>query len=371
MKAEKKQEDIIIYGAGKNLNLVIKEIEKDDFFQTKEIWDNDCKKWGKANIRNQPVNIVAPHELEKEIIIIISSSLYEYEIKDMLISKYNIASSLLKNINYCLRYTKKQIIQKYQSSTDKEIQAICNYLLKNDLQMLNGTWTKKYTSDKCTFNIFLDEETKLLFSYWKGKKIYMHRGIKKKENARALLMTLAKEQDRLSPHCYTHEGYRVETGDVIVDCGAAEGFFSLENIDIAKKVYIIEGDPQWLEALSYTFAPYKYKVELIPKWVGKQNNAEFISIDEINQKEKVTYLKMDIEGGEIEAIEGAEETLKRNDKMKAIICTYHKTQDADILDKKFAHMKFERKFVSGYVYLPFDETSNLELRHGVLLAKKE
>lgn len=42
--------------------------------------------------------------------------------------------------------------------------------------------------------------------------------------------------------------------------------------------------------------------------------------------EKVTFLKLDIEGNEIQALNGAAETIKR-DKPKLAICVYHKIDD--------------------------------------------
>lgn len=47
--------------------------------------------------------------------------------------------------------------------------------------------------------------------------------------------------------------------------------------------------------------------------------------DELSD-ERITYIKMDIEGAELKALKGAEETLKRC-KPKLAICVYHNTSD--------------------------------------------
>lgn len=50
------------------------------------------------------------------------------------------------------------------------------------------------------------------------------------------------------------------------------------------------------------------------------------SIDQILQGKKATFIKMDVEGAELDSLKGAKDTIK-NFKPKLAICIYHKPND--------------------------------------------
>ena len=52
---------------------------------------------------------------------------------------------------------------------------------------------------------------------------------------------------------------------------------------------------------------------------------EVVAVDDVI-KEKITYMKMDIEGAELEALKGAKEQIKKN-KPTLAVCVYHRAED--------------------------------------------
>ncbi len=64
---------------------------------------------------------------------------------------------------------------------------------------------------------------------------------------------------------------------------------------------------------------------------GVEVLTDIITIDSIKNIHRVTFIKMDIEGAELEALKGARETILR-DKPKLAICLYY--QDPDFVDTR-------------------------------------
>jgi FkbM family methyltransferase len=150
--------------------------------------------------------------------------------------------------------------------------------------------------------------------------------------------------------------YGPHSGDIVLDCGSNVGVTIREELEAgAKKIIGIEPAPENLECLRRNFPAEiaSGRVIIVPKGVWDREDALTLRIDPKNsaadtfvlQREgtvdvekvplttidhladqlklpRVDYIKMDIEGAEPRALEGAQDTLKKW-KPRISIATYH------------------------------------------------
>ena len=84
---------------------------------------------------------------------------------------------------------------------------------------------------------------------------------------------------------------------------------------------------------------------------------EMDSVDHLLCGREVTYIKMDVEGQEAKAIEGARETVRRH-KPKMLVSAYHRTEDIfDLPLRVLAIRPDYRVYLRHYPYLPAWDTN--------------
>jgi FkbM family methyltransferase len=150
--------------------------------------------------------------------------------------------------------------------------------------------------------------------------------------------------------------YQLKPGDVVVDAGAFTGdytFFASRKVGPTGRVLAFEPDPKTREILIRHTKKEKYghNITVVPKGLWNENTTlRFNDLNSLQSKlepgapsgpntvtvdvcrlddelkklgvKKIDVLKMDIEGAEIEAIQGSEETLANN-RVNVIIAAYH------------------------------------------------
>ncbi len=74
-----------------------------------------------------------------------------------------------------------------------------------------------------------------------------------------------------------------------------------------------------------------------------ENTVRGFKLDDIVKNERVTFIKMDVEGSELNSLIGAEETIKRF-KPKLAICIYHKKEDITEIQRYLLELVPEYRF---------------------------
>jgi FkbM family methyltransferase len=142
---------------------------------------------------------------------------------------------------------------------------------------------------------------------------------------------------------------RFKQGEVFLDAGSFEGETAIEFAGIApdyKKIICMEPEKGNFDVLlkntvalerteHYRLGAWSCKASFHFKSSGfasrisdddGNETIEVASIDEMFSNEEITFIKMDIEGAEIQALKGARETIKRC-KPRMAVCVYHKRED--------------------------------------------
>lgn len=157
-----------------------------------------------------------------------------------------------------------------------------------------------------------------------GKRLYMPKHLSMRQ-AKIGVNHLLTEQDGRSPHCYLTETFNVDENDVLADVGCAEGYLALDVVERVKHIYLFESEPEWIQALNRTFEPWKEKVTIVQTFVTDHDGDGCVSLDSVFELEGVrpTFVKLDVEGGEMDVFRGMHGLLESRTPMKIAACTYH------------------------------------------------
>jgi hypothetical protein len=312
--------------------------------------------------------------------------------------KHNIAPEFHRKLRYI--YNLKSEIQKQffkekilkysnffpEESLSSELVEIINFLDNNPYTMFPYDFIKKYVERQIP--VYYDSSLQMVYIVENDKKFYFKSDITK-IGALNLYNAMGIEQDVLSPHRYltgeinmigTFEtnsslppktnGFTINSGDIVVDLGVAEGNFAFSIIDIVSKIYLFECDPGWIRALEATFKDYNDKVVIVPKYVSDFDDQNNISLDSFfSSNEVINFIKADIEGAEWRALQGMKKTLVRNTDIRTAICTYHNPSDAHNFSNFFCKLGFDTKYTPGYCLINDKRTPYL--RKAVLRAAKK
>lgn len=270
------------------------------------------------------------------------------------------------------RVMRATVLDYYSQSSEPlsdEIEKVCDYLRRSSIAMFPYDFQDEYIVD--SNEVYDDKEKGLRFVLLDGKRLYFKKRWSKKR-IRKTFNELRKEQDPRCPHCYANDTFRVEDDDVLVDIGAAEGNFALSNVDRASRIILFESHKEWIEALNATFEPWKNKVTIVNKFVGDVNDSACTTLDDyFSADEKVSFLKIDVEGAESRLLKGCKRILQEQHPLKVAICTYHRQEDEQEFKEQLSQYGFATSHSDGFMLLYMNRKIRAPyLRRGLIRAVK-
>lgn len=231
---------------------------------------------------------------------------------------------------------------------ENEINSIYSFIGKHGITPYPYPFSLEYK--KTEAECFYDADFDLRFVIHNGKKLYFPRSYDEKR-IRKLYRSLIIEQDPRCAHRYV-EQYNELTGFTLLDVGAAEGIFTLDVIDYIHSAYLFECEDKWYEALIATFDPWKENVHIIKKYVSNITGTDTITLDDFLSDKKIDklFLKMDIEGEEQKALQGAGRVISDTENFRCSVCTYHTENDQQNIESFLKGHGISTYFTDGYLF---------------------
>lgn len=371
-----KKQKVIIWGAGEfGTNAVECYIPDLISVELLAITDKDSNKWGQY-IGNVPIiSYQDIYKLEYDKLLIFSPK-YEDEIYQFVQDECKVPVEKIEVIQDCAYFIYKRVEERYKDIDANMIDDVkkreaIQYLKKKDARMFCYSFPDRYLYNEV--KIFFDDKEQMHYVLHDKKRLYLPDKFPNERIMKQYYNSLCLEQDAESPHLYQSGQVCVNEGDVLLDVGAAEGFFALSVIDKISYAYLVEADSEWEKALRATFRPYHDKVKIISKFASDIDDKDEITIDSILENGKIDFIKMDIEGAERKALKGATHTLKTQP-VKCSVCTYHNDYDFDKIKAFFDEMEYQCEASQGYILcggMWEKDNREIDFRRGVIRSWKE
>lgn len=329
--------------------------------------DNNINKEEFHGINIININDIPLYNPDKIVICSSAHKEIEEQIKQMEFCEFPEVISYDDIMKLYKSQLKEKLRGNYSNSNDAEIIHFINYYKDKELGVYDdniGPHTKDYVQ--------YDDDNHPYILFFGKKMYYPDDYYFQSDNKGQYVPDILKEQGENSPHLYLTGTHTIHDGDVIVDAGVCEGNFSLRYIDKVKRAYLIESDPRWVRALKRTFAPYKEKVILCNNFLSRDTTSDTISLDDLIPEENINFIKMDIEGAEVDALLGAKRTLRRSN-AKLSICSYHKHSDYENIKFILESLGYKTSSSRGYMCFIYDNKiiEHGDLRRGIVYGSKD
>lgn len=251
---------------------------------------------------------------------------------------------------------------------DADLRRAVDTLRSSPPRMIPYPFTDRYRADAVT--VHRDRSLGLHYVEHRGHRLYWREGRKARRIAGDYQALLA-EQDPQSPHRYFTAAFDPNPGCSFADVGSAEGIVALDVVERADHLHLFEGDADWRRALEATFRPWREKVTIVDRLVGRRSGPGMVALDDVfADRRPPDFLKVDVEGCEADVIHGAARSIARADHMRAAVCAYHGRDDEAVLRALLESAGFAVSVSTGYMLLAAAGGGLPEFRRGVLRAER-
>ena len=254
-----------------------------------------------------------------------------------------------------LEILKMQIIQYFDSNflENGQFENELNYLRKNRISVLPYNDINKSMVES---QVFEDDLIGMKYVLFEGEKMYFKRGMSDNQ-IKNYLNGIIKEQHLKSPHRYLFDQFDINQNDIVFDIGVAEGNFALSIINRVSLIYLFEPDLDWIEALRHTFKKWDDKVIIVPKFVSNKTSVSSISLDDFirNENIKVDFIKIDVDGEELQLLKGMKTLLMSNSLKRVAICAYHNQEDELVLSEELLTFNYQVSSSDRYMLFFYDK----------------
>ena len=304
--------DVVLYGAGEGADWAIKLLSKISIIPSKIV---DKVRWGGVK---EDISIISHKELvemyhNKFVYILVTSPKYESEIME------NLRGDFLEDNIFSFEY---ELYCNYIN----DINAYRNYLEKNQLK-----FDRLYSRLEDDFSRRTLEN--VLMGRMSGKLKYF-------------------KEVSVSNQYFPDDIVKLNKDEVFIDAGAFTGDTAENIVKVTEgnynKIYCFEPDKKCLQILYNNIKNYK-NIEVVEKGAWHKSEKLRMSYDSehgsskideegksiieldcidncIASGQRITYIKMDIEGAELKALLGCERVI-RECRPKLAICVYHRNED--------------------------------------------
>lgn len=356
---------ILVWGTGSIANQVLEDCETIHNYEILGFIDNNQEKIGKIFRGKTVYSIKVLEQIIPDKIVILAGAYNE--IFKQIIKSYPQFRDKIEDKEF---FYKESILCRYKGTKDTELITVLSNIKEKGLSIFNYSFIEKYKESRVP--VYFDSNCKLYYVIHMGKPMYFSKKFDTEEKVINYYRSILLEQDEESPHRYLSNDFDVSEGSIVVDIGVAEGNFAIEVIDRVSKIYLIESDDDWIEALKETFKDFKDKVIIKKAFVSSYDEGHFSRLDSLID-EAVDFIKMDIEGNEWDALWGAEQIINQSSDIKLAVCCYHSDFDQCLIEDYMNKHKISHDTTKGYMWFPYMVKQNYvstRLNRGIVRGRK-